>query len=196
MANALDSMAQKQLFTEARTRNGWQQRALDDDLLEQLYDLAKWGPTAANSNPARFIFVRSPEGKKRLERHLSPGNVAKTAGAPVCVIVAYDSEFYEYMPQLFPSRDMKASFVGKPEVILDTAVRSSTLQGAYMMMAARTLGLDVGPMSGFDKASLDADFFADGRWKSNFLFNLGYGSDVDLFERNPRLRFDQACQVL
>lgn len=196
MANALDLMAQKQLFTEARTRNGWQQRALDDDLLQQLYELGKWGPTAANSNPARFLFVRSPEGKARLERHLSPGNIAKTAGAPVCVVVAYDSEFYEYMPQLFPSRDMSNSFVGRPEVILDTAVRSSTLQGAYMMMAARTLGLDVGPMSGFDKAGLDADFFADGRWKSNFLFNLGYGSDVDLFERNPRLRFDQACQIV
>jgi 3-hydroxypropanoate dehydrogenase len=196
MANALDMTARKQLFTEARTRNAWHPQALDDDVLNELYELAKWGPTAANSNPARFVFVRSPEGKQRLEKHLSPGNVAKTAGAPVCVIVAYDGEFYEFMPQLFPARDMKTSFVGRPEVIMDTAIRSSTLQGAYMMMAARTLGLDVGPMSGFNKDTLDADFFPDGRWRSNFLFNLGYGSDVDLFERNPRLRFDQACQVL
>lgn len=192
----LDQTAQEQLFTAARTRNAWLDRPVDEDLLHKLYELAKWGPTAANSNPARFVFVRSDEAKARLKPHLSPGNVAKTESAPVCVIVAYDSQFYEFMPQLFPSRDMSAAFVGKPDVIIDTATRSSTLQGAFVMMAARTLGLDVGPMSGFNKATLDAEFFPDGRWKSNFLFNLGFGSDVDLFERNPRLRFEQACLIL
>lgn len=192
----LDLTAQEQLFTAARTRNAWLDRPVGEDLLHKLYELAKWGPTAANSNPARFVFVRSAEAKARLLPHLSPGNRAKTESAPACVIVAHDSEFYEFMPQLFPSRDMKAAFVGKPDVILDTATRSSVLQGAYLMMAARTLGLDVGPMSGFNNESLDAEFFPDGRWKSNFLFNLGYGSDIDLFERNPRLRFDQACQIL
>lgn len=192
----LDLTAQEQLFTAARTRNAWLDRPVGEDLLHKLYELAKWCPTAANSNPARFVFVRSAEAKARLLPHLSPGNQAKTESAPACVIVAHDSEFYEFMPQLFPSRDMKAAFVGKPDVILDTATRSSVLQGAYLMMAARTLGLDVGPMSGFNNESLDAEFFPDGRWKSNFLFNLGYGSDIDLFERNPRLRFDQACQIL
>ncbi len=192
----LDLTAQEQLFTVARTRNAWLDRPVGEDLLHKLYELAKWGPTAANSNPARFVFIRSAAAKARLLPHLSPGNQAKTESAPVCVIVAQDSEFYEFMPQLFPSRDMKASFAGKPDVILDTGTRSSILQGAYLMMAARTLGLDVGPMSGFNKATLDADFFPDGRWKSNFLFNIGYGSDVDLFERNPRLRFDQACKIL
>lgn len=192
----LDLTAQEQLFTAARTRNAWLDRPVGEDLLHKLYELAKWGPTAANSNPARFVFIRSAAAKARLLPHLSPGNQAKTESAPVCVIVAQDSEFYEFMPQLFPSRDMKASFAGKPDVILDTGTRSSILQGAYLMMAARTLGLDVGPMSGFNKVTLDADFFPDGRWKSNFLFNIGYGSDVDLFERNPRLRFDQACKIL
>lgn len=192
----LDLTAQEQLFTVARTRNAWLDRPVGEDLLHKLYELAKWGPTAANSNPARFVFIRSAAAKARLLPHLSPGNQAKTESAPVCVIVAQDSEFYEFMPQLFPSRDMKASFAGKPDVILDTGTRSSILQGAYLMMAARTLGLDVGPMSGFNKVTLDADFFPDGRWKSNFLFNIGYGSDVDLFERNPRLRFDQACKIL
>ncbi|MDB5685709.1 MAG: nitroreductase [Rhizorhabdus sp.] len=192
----LDTAAQGQLFTTARTRNAWLDKPVSDDILERLYELAKWGPTAANGNPARFAFVRSAEAKARLQPHLSPGNVAKTMGAPVCVIVAWDSEFYEYMPQLFPSRDMSAAFVGKPDVILDTATRNSTLQGAYIMLAARTLGLDVGPMSGFNKAGVDGEFFPDGRWKSNFLFNLGYGSDVDLFPRNPRLEFAQACQIL
>lgn len=192
----LSDAALAQLFTEARTRNAWLDRAVDPALLEELYSLSRWGPTAANSNPARFLFITSQAGKQRLERHLSPGNVEKTMTAPVCVVVAWDTQFYDFMPQLFPSRDMKAAFVGKPEVIVDTAGRSAKLQGAYMMLAARSVGLDVGPMSGFNRETLDADFFPDGRWKSDFLFNLGYGSDENLFERNPRLSFDQACRIV
>lgn len=196
MYEPLDRQALAQLFTEARTRNAWLDRPVADELIEQLYEVAKWGPTAANSNPARFVFVRSADAKERLRPHLSPGNVIKTLGAPVCVIVAWDAQFYDFMPQLFPSRDMRQAFAGKPDIILDTATRSCILQGAYLMIAARALGLDVGPMSGFNKATLDAEFFPDGRWKSNFLFNLGYGSDVDLFERNPRLDFSQACLLM
>lgn len=196
MKSKLDLQARGLLFTEARTFNSWDGEPISDESLMELYELAKWGPTAANSNPARFVFVRSPEGKARLIKHLSPGNVGKTQSAPVCVIVARDSEFYEFMPQLFPSRDMKAAFAGKPDVIEDTGTRSSTLQGAYLMLAARSLGFDVGPMSGFNKESLDADFFPEGRWRSNFLFNLGHGTDADLFERNPRLEFSQACRLV
>lgn len=196
MQGELEVYALEQIFTAGRSHNAWLPRSVPDALIARIYDLAKWGPTAANSNPARFVFVRSDEARAQLESHLSPGNVAKTMSAPVCVIVAYDSAFYEFMPQLFPSRDMSQAFAGKPDVILDTATRSSTLQGAYMMMAARALGLDVGPMSGFNKAGLDEAFFPDGRWKSNFLFNMGYGSNDDLFPRNPRLRLDQACRLL
>tara|TARA_E500000305_G_C4019599_1_gene237847 strand:- start:1924 stop:2514 length:591 start_codon:yes stop_codon:yes gene_type:complete len=196
MNSKLDIEARKQLFSEARTYNSWNGEPISDEALEELYELAKWGPTAANSNPARFVFVRSPEGKARLIKHLSPGNVEKTQSASVCVIVALDSEFYEFMPQLFPSRDMKATFIAKPDLIEETGTRSSILQGAYLMLAARSLGYDVGPMSGFDNASLDADFFPDGRWKSNFLINLGRGTPEGLFERNPRLQFDQACRLV
>jgi len=196
MKTKLDIEARSQLFTEARTYNSWGNEPLSDETLMEIYELAKWGPTAANSNPARFLFVRSPEGKTRLIKHLSPGNVEKTQSAPVCVIVAQDNEFYEFMPQLFPSRDMKAAFTDKPDLIEETGTRSSTLQGAYLMLAARSLGYDVGPMSGFNNASLDADFFPDGRWKSNFLINLGHGTSDGLFERNPRLEFDQACRLV
>src|SRR5690606_5784500 len=136
MKPPLNSDAQKQLFTEARSYNSWDRRPVTDESLKELYELGKWGPTAANSNPARFVFVRSAEGKARLAKHLSPGNIEKTESAPVCVIVAQDNEFYEFMPQLFPSRDMKSSFAGKPKIIEDTGTRSSTLQGAYMMLAA------------------------------------------------------------
>ena len=192
----LDRTSQDQLFTLARTRNAFENRPIGDALIQKLYDLAKWGPTAANSNPARFVFVKSAAAKARLRPHVSPGNASKVESAPACVIVAYDSRFHEFMPQLFPSRDMTGAFEGKPDVILDVATRSSTLQGAYLMMAARTLGLDVGPMSGFNRDGLEGEFFPDGRWKANFLFNLGYGSDVDLFPRNPRLDFEQACRIL
>jgi 3-hydroxypropanoate dehydrogenase len=182
-----------QLFRTARSRNAWLVRPLPDDIGRQLYDLAKWGPTAANSTPARFVFVRSAPAKERLKPHLNAGNVEKVMTAPCCVIVAYDSRFYDTLPKLFPSRDMRAVFVGNEALIEETAKRNSTLQGAYLMMAARSLGLDCGPMSGFNAASLDADFFQDGRWKSNFLCAIGYGSGEKLFPRNPRLDFAEAC---
>ena len=191
--NRLADAALDLLFRTARSRNAWLARPLPDDIGRQLYDLAKWGPTAANSTPARFVFVRSAPAKERLKPHLSAGNVVKVMTAPCCVIIAYDSRFYDMLPKLFPSRDMRAAFVGNEALIEETAKRNSTLQGAYLMMAARSLGLDCGPMSGFNAASLDADFFPDGRWKSNFLCAIGYGSDEKLFPRNPRLDFAEAC---
>jgi 3-hydroxypropanoate dehydrogenase len=182
-----------QLFRAARTRNSWQAKPLSDSLVREMYELTKWGPTAANTTPGRFVFVRSAAAKERLRPHLTAGNVDKTMAAPCCVIVAYDTSFHDLLPKLFPSRDMRAAFAGKDALIEETAKRNSTLQGAYMIMAARSLGLDCGPMSGFNPATLDAEFFADGRWKSNFLFNVGYGTDENLFPRNPRLDFDEAC---
>ena len=187
-ADALD-----QVFLKARTRNAWLPIAISDELVRDLYDLSKWGPTAANSTPARFVFVRSAAAKERLKPHLTGTNVDKTMSASCCVIVAYDSRFYDLLGQLFPSRDLRAVFAGNAPLIEETAKRNSTLQGAYMMLAARSLGLDCGPMSGFNAATLDAEFFPDGRWKSNFLFNIGYGTDEHLFPRNPRLAFDEAC---
>jgi 3-hydroxypropanoate dehydrogenase len=181
------------LFRNARTRNAWMQKPIPDALVRELYDLTKWGPTAANTTPARFVFVRSAAAKERLKTHLMPMNVDKTMSASCCVIVAYDSQFYDLMGKLFPSRDMRSGFVGNTPLIEETAKRNSTLQGAYMILAARSLGLDCGPMSGFDAVGLDAEFFPDGRWKSNFLFNLGYGTDENLFPRNPRLDFEEAC---
>jgi 3-hydroxypropanoate dehydrogenase len=181
------------VFLKARTRNAWVSKPIADSLVRELYDLTKWGPTAANTTPARFVFVRSAAAKERLRPHLMDANVNKTMAAPCCVIVAYDTRFYDLMPKLFPSRDMRTTFAGNAPLIEETAKRNSTLQGAYMMLAARSLGLDCGPMSGFNPMSLDAQFFPDGRWRSNFLFNVGYGSDDNLFPRNPRLDFDEAC---
>ena len=183
----------ERLFLKARTRNGWQNKPISDAQVRELYDLAKWGPTAANSTPARFVFVRSATAKERLKPHLMPQNVAKTMAAACCVIVAYDSQFHDLMGKLFPSRDLRSNFVGNAPLIEETAKRNSTLQGAYLMLAARALGLDCGPMSGFNAAGLDAEFFPDGRWKSNFLCNIGYGTDESLHPRNPRLDFEEAC---
>jgi 3-hydroxypropanoate dehydrogenase len=192
----LDDTALDRLFRNARTANHFLPRPLPDRLLRELYELLKWGPTSANTTPARFVFVRSDGGKERLRPHLRPLNVDKTMSAACCVIIAYDTRFYEHMPKLFPSRDMKSAFAGNEPLIDETAKRNSTLQGAYLMLAARALGLDCGPMSGFDAVSLDAEFFPDGRWKSNFLCNLGYGSDENQYPRNPRLDFDEACLEL
>lgn len=191
--NPLDPDALAQLFTEARTYNSWSDRKVDEATLRKLYALVSTGPTTANSNPGRFVFIRSAQARERLRPHLSAGNLDKTMSAPVCVIVAYDTQFYKFMPQLFPGRDFSATFAGKDAVIADTATRSSTLAGAYLILAARALGLDTGPMSGFNKETLDAEFFPDGRWKSNFLCNIGYGTQENLFPRNPRLAFEQAC---
>jgi 3-hydroxypropanoate dehydrogenase len=193
MGSALDSAGLDTIFRAARTRNAWLPTPVSDETIRELFELSKWGPTAANSNPARFVFIRSEAAKERLIPHVSAGNVDKTRSAPCCVIVAYDTEFYELMPKLFPSRDMRSVFAGKAELIEETIKRNGTLQGAYFMIAARALGLDCGPMSGFTPETLDAEFFPDGRWKSNFLCNIGYGSDENLFPRNPRLDFDDAC---
>lgn len=195
MSSVSDTKVLAQLFTEARTHNAWQDRPVSDELLQQLYDLLKWAPTAANSAPARFIFVKSAEAKARLKPCLSEGNLEKTLSAPVTVIVAHDLAFYEQLPVLFPQTDAKSWFAGNDEVINSTVQRNGSLQGAYLIMAARALGLDCGPMSGFDQGKLDEAFFAGSQWRSNFLINLGYGDTTRLHPRNPRLDFSQACRI-
>lgn len=184
------------LFGEARTFSTFDDRPVPLALLRRLYDHLKWGPTSANSCPARFVFVTSPEGKARLLPCIGPGNVDKVKGAPVTVIVAGDSRFYDLMPKLFPARDFKSVFAGNAAVAADTLARNVPLQGAYMIIAARALGLDAGPMSGFDAAKLNAEFFADGRWQTNFICNLGYGEPSALHPRNPRLDFDEVCRIV
>jgi 3-hydroxypropanoate dehydrogenase len=183
------------LFRTARTHNGFLERPVAAETLRDLYDLLKWGPTSANSSPARFVFVVSPEAKARLRPALSAGNLDKTMAAPVTVIVAYDMAFYDALPRLFPHTDARSWFAGKDELILTTAFRNGTLQGAYLILAARALGLDCGPMSGFDNALVDAAFFAGTAIRSNFLCNLGYGDPAKLMPRNPRLTFEEACRV-
>jgi 3-hydroxypropanoate dehydrogenase len=184
-----------QLFRNARTHNAFAGPVTDGDLRE-IYDLMKWGPTSANSTPARFVFVRSVQGKEKLRPALSAGNLDKTMAAPVVVIVAYDLEFYEQLPKLFPHTDARSWFAGKAEAhIRDNAFRGGTLQGAYFIVAARALGFDCGPMGGFDNVLLDGAFFPDGKWKSNFLINLGHGDPAKVRPRNPRLTFDEACRI-
>jgi 3-hydroxypropanoate dehydrogenase len=185
-----------QLFRQARTHWVWRPEPVPVELLKEVYALASLGPTSANSSPARFIFITTPEAKARLLPAVAPGNVEKTQTAPVTAIVAWDTEFHEKLPQLFPARDMRSIFAGNPALIHETAFRNSTLQGAYFIMAARALGLDCGPMSGFDQQKVNAEFFPDGKWKANFLLNLGYGDHSKLFPRNPRLSFEEACLVL
>jgi 3-hydroxypropanoate dehydrogenase len=183
------------VFDHARTYNAYEDRAVPVALLRQLYDHLKWGPTAANSCPARFVFVTSAPAKARLLACVNPGNLDKVKSAPVTAIIAADTRFYEEMPKLFPSRDFARVFAGKDAVIADLLARNVPLQGAYMMIAARALGLDCGPMSGFDAAQLNAEFFPDGRWQVNFICTLGYGIRAALHSRNPRLAFDEACLV-
>ncbi len=195
MASAVDHTVLDQLFREARTHNGWQDKTVSDELLRELYDLLKMGPTSANCLPARFVFVKSPEAKARLRPCLAPNNVEKTMAAPVTVIVAYDTEFYENLPKLFPHTDARSWFAGNPALIQSTAFRNGSLQGGYLILAARALGLDCGPMSGFDNAKLDAAFFPDGKVKSNFLINLGYGDPAKVRPRGPRLTFGEACRI-
>ena len=185
-----------QLFREARTHWVWRPEPVPIELLKQVYDLARFGPTSANSSPARFVFLTTPQAKERLRPALSPSNVEKTMTSPVTVIVAFDMEFHEKLPQLFPARDMRSIFAGNAAHLQETAFRNGTLQGAYLIMAARAIGLDCGPMSGFDQQKVNAEFFPDGKWKANFLCNLGYGDPGKLFPRNPRLSFDEACRVL
>ena len=193
MQQPLDQHALAQLFTEARSHNAWQDLPVADSLLEQLYDLVKMGPTSANCSPARFVFVRTRQGKEMLKPCLSSGNLEKTMSAPVTVIVAYDSRFYDALPELFPHADARSWFTGSPELIHETAFRNSSMQGAYLIMAARSLGLDTGPMSGFDAAALDQTFFSDSHWKSNLLINLGYGDSSNVFDRLPRLAYSKTC---
>jgi 3-hydroxypropanoate dehydrogenase len=188
--------ALNQLFFGARTHNAWLPKRVPVEALREAYELARWGPTSANSSPARFVFLESEAAKARLLPALAPLNVEKTKAAPVTVIVAWDAEFFEKLPKLFPHADMRSFFAGNASLAEETAFRNSSLQGGYFMLAARALGLDCGPMSGFDKAKVNAEFFPDGKWKVNFLCNLGYGDRSKLLPRNPRLAFDEACKVL
>jgi 3-hydroxypropanoate dehydrogenase len=193
MHESLDQSALAQLFTDARSHNGWQDLPVADSLLEQIYDLVKMAPTSANCSPARFVFVRTPQGKEWLKPCLSSGNLEKTMSAPVNVIVAYDSRFYDALPELFPHADARSWFTGSPEISHETAFRNSSMQAAYFIMAARSMGLDTGPMSGFDAKVLDQAFFSDSHWKSNMLINLGYGDSGKVFDRLPRLSYSKTC---
>jgi 3-hydroxypropanoate dehydrogenase len=211
MKDRLTGAVLDQLFREARTHSSWLDKPVQDDILRELYQLVKWGPTSANGSPARFVFLRSREAKERLRPCLAPGNVEKTMSAPVTVIVAYDLLFYHKMGKLFPqSPGMRGRFAENPQLVEITAKRNSSLQGAYLILAARALGLDCGPMSGFDNAKLDEEFFRAGEEcegceeeffpaghvKSNFLCNLGYGDGTKLPPRSPRLEFHEACTLL
>lgn len=191
----LSDTALDTLFYAARSHNGWQDRDVTDDQLRQLFDLLKWAPTSANGSPARFVFVKSKESREILASCMSPGNQAKTAQAPVTVIIGMDLAFHEKLPQLSPAVDARAWFVGNDELIAATAFRNASLQGAYLIMAARAIGLDCGPMSGFDNARVDAAFFAGTSIKSNFVCSIGYGDAARLHPRAPRLAFGEACRI-
>lgn len=193
---ALSPAALDQLFNNARTFNKFTDQALSDEELQAIYDLAKMAPTAFNASPARFVFVRSEEAKKRLIPLMMEGNQAKSMAAPVTVIVAYDTNFQEHLPTLFPAMDVKGMFDANPAMTETTAFRNGSLTGAYFIMAVRALGLDAGAMSGFDNAAVDKEFFPDGRFKSNFLINIGHGDASGNYPRSPRLSFDAAAQIL
>jgi 3-hydroxypropanoate dehydrogenase len=197
MTRALDASALDQIFLSARTQNGFLEQPVEDAQLRRIYELLRWGPTSMNCSPARFAFLRTPAAKERLRPALLPGNVDKTMKAPVTVIVATDQAFFEKMPQLFPHHPDAANwFKSNPGLAESTALRNGTLQGAYLIMAARALGLDCGPMSGFDHAKIDAEFFAGTNVRSNFLCNVGHGDATKLFPRSPRLSFEEACELL
>ena len=211
MERTMEDEALNQIFREARTHMAWLDKPVSDEMLAQLYELLKWGPTSANGSPARFVFLRTKEAKERLRPALSSGNIEKTMTAPVTVIVAYDLLFFEKLPKLFPhSPSMRNLFAQNPQLVEETARRNSSLQGAYLIIAARALGLDCGPMSGFDNAKVDEEFFGPGKEcegceqeffpaghvKSNFLCNLGYGDKSKLFPRAPRLTLKEACTFL
>lgn len=189
------NLTTEQLFTEARTQNGYLDRPLPDSLLRELYELLKWGPTSANSCPARFVFVRDAEARARLLECMSEGNRLKVSQAPVTVIICMDMAFHDKLPKLFPHTDARAWFAGKPDLIAATAMRNSSLQGAYLILAARALGLGCGPMSGFDAAKVDAAFWAGTSVRTNFVCTLGYGDPSKVLPRSPRLDFDEACRL-
>lgn len=192
----LNDAALDQLFRVARSQNAWQDTPVTDEQLQQLYKLMKWGPTSANSCPARMVFVKSAEAKERLKPSLQDGNIEKSMTAPVVAIIGMDMKFYEEFATLFPHADAKSWYVGKPEKIQESAFRDSSLQAAYLMLAARSIGLDCGPMSGFDNAILDAEFFPDGKVKSNFICGIGYGDESKLYPRLARLSFERACAIV
>ena len=193
----LDQEGRALLFTAARSHKAWLDRAVSEETLRALYDLLRWGPTSMNTCPARFVFLTGKEAKERLRPALAEGNVEKTMTAPVTAIAAYDLRFFEELGKLVPHNpDAGKRWADKPEAAESFAAMNATLQGAYFMMAARAVGLDCGPMGGFSKAKVDEAFFPEGRWKSNFLCNLGYGDADQLHPRAPRLDFDEACEIL
>lgn len=192
----IDATGLDLLFKEARTHNKWTDQPVADETLHELYDILKFGPTSANTSPARFVFIRTKEGKEKLAPALSAGNMEKTMTAPVTAIVAYDPKFFEKLPTLFPHNlDAINWFTSNEGLAATTAFRNGTLQGAYLMIAARSLGLDTGAMSGFDNAKVDAAFFSFNGWRSNFLVNIGHGDPAGVFNRSPRLSFDEACML-
>ncbi len=195
MRGKLDDAALDLIFRKARTHNAFQPAAIAERLLREVYDLAKWGPTSANTTPARFLFIVSPEAKAKLAPAMSAGNRAKTLAAPVTLIIGYDTKFYELLPELYPREAARGWFEGKPEVET-IALRNSALQGAYFMIAARSLGLDCGPMSGFDAELVNKTFWPGGRIRANFMCNIGYGDETGVYPRSPRLPFERACEVL
>ncbi len=192
----LDDDAVALLFTQGRTHNGWRDKEVPDALLRRAVELAKMGPTSANCLPMRIVFVRSQTAKARLAPALSPGNLDKTMAAPATAIVAYDLDFLDYLPRLYPAADARSWFAGNPALIEETAFRNGALQGGYLILALRAVGLDAGPMSGFDKAKVDAEFFPGGRVKSNFLINIGYGDPAKLYPRGPRLAFEEIASII
>jgi len=196
MTDAIAKESIQQLFTEARTHHGWLDKPVGDDLLHAIYEMAKWGPTSANCTPARLVFVKSQEAKAKLIPTLMGSNVAQVKAAPVTVIVAFDEKFYDHLPVLFPFMDLKPMYASDKALSEVTAMRNGSLQGAYFILAARALGLDAGPMSGFDNAKLDEAFFKGTSWKSNFICNIGYGDATKLYPRGPRLSFDEVCKIV
>ena len=196
MGTSLDDAALDAMFRTARTQNRWLDQPVSDEQLQALYDLMRWGPTSANSFPVRIVFVTSPAAKERLKPLVLAGNQQKVMTAPVTAILGYDTQFYDWLPRLFPHADARSWFLDKPEFADATAFRNSSLQGAYFIIAARALGLDCGPMSGFDNEAVDREFFAGGRVKSNFLCALGHGDPAGLFERLPRPAFSEVCSIV
>jgi 3-hydroxypropanoate dehydrogenase len=196
MSRIINDAALDQVFRQARTHRSWTSEPVSDVVLQAAYDLARMAPTSANCSPMRVLFVRSPEAKERLKPALSQGNVEQTMKAPVTAIIGYDLQFYDLLPRLYPFADARSWFAGDDQLVRATAFRNGSLQGAYFIIAARAVGLDCGPMSGFDNAKVDAAFFPDGRVKSNFLCNLGYGDGGRMLPRAPRLEFDEACTII
>jgi len=196
MGTPVDDAALDTLFRTARSQNKWLDKPVSTEQLIAIYDLMKWGPTSANSFPARIVFVTSQESKKRLARAVFEGNRPKVMTAPATAIIGFDSQFYDLLPRLFPHRDMRSAFVDKPEFAQVSAFRNSSLQGAYFMLAARAIGLDCGPMSGFDNEGVDREFFPGGRVKSNFICAIGYGDPSAVFERLPRPSFSEVCEIV